>query len=345
MTLDRQREGHAATWEELRKNPCDMRPHVLILGAGASRAALPNGDANGKRLPLMNDLARVVGLGPILKRVGFRWNGRGNFEKLYSRIHCQDPASPALRELEEEVSSFFGSMRLPPGPTLYDHLLLSLRPRDLVATFNWDPLLLDAYSRLRDRGIPIPGIALLHGNVRVGYCPDHRTKGEIGASCPECGRQFTPSRLLYPIAEKDYADPFIEREWDLLHVAMEHAFTLTIFGYSAPATDQKAIALMKGAWSGKGDRKFEQTEVIERKDEYTTRDLWRPFTYSGHFDYRTDFYQSCIGMFPRRSCEAQYERTAMGRFTPEPRQIPKEANWPELLEWFDPIFAEERPGD
>src|SRR3989442_1397073 len=103
-----------------------MRPHVLILGAGASRAAFPNGDANGKQLPLMNDLARVVGLGPTLKQFGIRWNGRGNFERLYSKIHSQDPACPALRELEEKVSSFFGTMSLPSGPTLYDHLLLSL---------------------------------------------------------------------------------------------------------------------------------------------------------------------------------------------------------------------------
>ena len=36
------------------------RPHVVILGAGASAAAFPKGDRNGRRLPLMDDLVQVV---------------------------------------------------------------------------------------------------------------------------------------------------------------------------------------------------------------------------------------------------------------------------------------------
>jgi len=32
------------------------RSHVVILGAGASRAVLPNGDTNGKKLPVMDGL-------------------------------------------------------------------------------------------------------------------------------------------------------------------------------------------------------------------------------------------------------------------------------------------------
>ena len=31
------------------------RPHVVILGAGASYAAFPNGDMHGRKLPLMNN--------------------------------------------------------------------------------------------------------------------------------------------------------------------------------------------------------------------------------------------------------------------------------------------------
>ena len=36
------------------------RPHVVILGAGASLAAFPNGDANGIRLPLMLDFIEKI---------------------------------------------------------------------------------------------------------------------------------------------------------------------------------------------------------------------------------------------------------------------------------------------
>ena len=33
------------------------RPHVLLLGAGASRAALPGGHRNGVAVPLLRDVA------------------------------------------------------------------------------------------------------------------------------------------------------------------------------------------------------------------------------------------------------------------------------------------------
>ncbi len=44
------------------------RPHIVILGAGASRATCLSGDANGKQLPVMEDLVEVVGLQDLLER-------------------------------------------------------------------------------------------------------------------------------------------------------------------------------------------------------------------------------------------------------------------------------------
>ncbi|MBS3101438.1 hypothetical protein J4204_04850 [Candidatus Woesearchaeota archaeon] len=38
------------------------RPHVVVLGAGASRATCPDGDKNGKKLPLMSDFVKILGL-------------------------------------------------------------------------------------------------------------------------------------------------------------------------------------------------------------------------------------------------------------------------------------------
>jgi hypothetical protein len=37
-----------------------QRPHVVVSGAGASRANCPNGDAKGRVLPLVNDFAQVL---------------------------------------------------------------------------------------------------------------------------------------------------------------------------------------------------------------------------------------------------------------------------------------------
>ena len=51
--------------EELRKKVEERilnSPHVVILGAGASRAACPDGDKNGEILPLMDDFIEVLEL-------------------------------------------------------------------------------------------------------------------------------------------------------------------------------------------------------------------------------------------------------------------------------------------
>ena len=46
-------------------------PHIVLLGAGASRAAFPSGDANGRKLPLMADFVESLGLLGVLERHGF----------------------------------------------------------------------------------------------------------------------------------------------------------------------------------------------------------------------------------------------------------------------------------
>jgi hypothetical protein len=39
--------------------PGNTRSHVVILGAGASYAAFPDGDKNGRKLPLMWNTGRL----------------------------------------------------------------------------------------------------------------------------------------------------------------------------------------------------------------------------------------------------------------------------------------------
>jgi hypothetical protein len=57
------------------------RPHLVILGAGASRAALLNGDISGKPLPLMEDFIDIVPIKSLLKKNGIKWRSL-NFEEL-----------------------------------------------------------------------------------------------------------------------------------------------------------------------------------------------------------------------------------------------------------------------
>ena len=212
----------------------------------------------------MENLVELVGIRDDVRDIGFsEWET--NFEVIYSRLHSDSSKSRQLAEIEDKVRRYFWEMQLPDEPTLYDHLLLSLRGHDLIATFNWDPLLYDSWERLSNQfgQNHLPTIAYLHGNVRVGYCLEHKVYGRNERICPDCDRALTSTPLLFPIENKDYeSNEFIKNEWERLQAGLEHAFAVTIFGYSAPASDQAAIDTMRAAWSGKGKRRFETIFII-----------------------------------------------------------------------------------
>ena len=58
-------ESLIATRDELIRNPEMHRPHVVFLGAGASVAACPQGDKNGRHLPTMENFVDIIGLAPL----------------------------------------------------------------------------------------------------------------------------------------------------------------------------------------------------------------------------------------------------------------------------------------
>jgi hypothetical protein len=76
-----------------------------------------------------------------------------------------------------------------PQSTLYDHLVLSLRKKNYIATFNWDPLLLRAHRP--NRQFTLPKVLSLHGNVDVGYCANDRTAGLVRTLCSKCHQPFS----------------------------------------------------------------------------------------------------------------------------------------------------------
>jgi hypothetical protein len=279
------------------------RPHVVVLGAGASLAATPNGDRNGRQLPLMANLVDVVELRETLKKHKLDQFTDQNFEDLYSKIHSDPNNASALSEIEAIIESYFSSLALPNTPTIYDYLVLSLRPKDVIATFNWDPFLFAACQR-NHQVAPMPRLIFLHGSVSIGFCEAHRLKGPRHSVCPKCETPLQASKLLYPVAQKDYADdPFLKAEWEVLRARLRDAFAIAIFGYSAPKSDHEALDLMKEAWGDTSSRELEQTEIIDiTKDELTTS--WSPFIHTHHYDVHREFADSWLRHHPRRSCEA-----------------------------------------
>jgi len=289
------------------------RPHVVVLGAGASLAAFPNGDGRGRRLPLMANIVEVLELQDTLARAGH--DPTHNFEKLYSQLHALDPESAVVKEIEQRVEDYFSQLALPDCPTIYDLLVMSLRNKDAIFTFNWDPFLVDALERNVEIG-SLPHIFHLHGNVRVGFCEHCGLAMRRAAECHTCGEALTPSRLLYPVEEKNYADdPFIASQWQQARDFIERAFIITIFGYSAPTTDKEAMAIFTKSWKEGEEHKFvERLETIDIRDGEELGYQWGPFAHFDHRDMRRSYHESMLARYPRRTCESLYHAGVDGKF-------------------------------
>ena len=272
-------------------------PHIVILGAGASRACCPQGDRNSKRLPLMLDLVETVGIEELVRNCGD--NPKGNFEAIYSKIHRANHTI-ALDEIDEAVRTFFGQIELPEEPTIYDYLILSLRPKDLILSFNWDPLLPQAYRRWRKLGRVLPQLAFLHGNIDVGYDSKAKNCGFL-IDKPE----LTPTPLLYPVEQKNYnSNPFIEDQWKLATVHLAQAYYVTIFGYSAPVTDIEAKALFLEAWRTNPTHTLAEFDIIDIRDADQVKNSWSDFIVRSHGAAFDDIRNSILFQHPRRTCEA-----------------------------------------
>jgi hypothetical protein len=320
--------------------PSSGAPHLFILGAGASKAALPNGDRNGYQIPLLDDLAEVLGLENLLKEHGA--NGfESNFEAFYSDLYEANPDDPLLSQLEDNVRSYFARLELPPEPTIYDYLILSLREKDFIATFNWDPFLLEAATR-NAHVATLPRMAFLHGGATLGICDEDYIKGPMPGRCSKCKEPLRPSRLLFPVKNKDYdVDSHISGEWSSLQAAMNRAYIVTIFGFGAPDTDAKAVSLMQDAWSEAGQRDIEEIEIIDIKPRDELRERWKPFIVRSHYQVTDDFFNSMVARFPRRSCEAFFSRTMLLQLSAEIRP-PRSVRMAELQAWFRPLIEDEK---
>ena len=300
------------TKRQLIENPRPLGPHVVLLGAGASRAAFPNGEATGKALPLMADLVAMVGLEHIVEQAGREYANERNFEVLYGRLASDPSREQLVKEIEHRIDIYFAALSLPSRATLYDRVLVSLRPTDAVFTFNWDPFLFDAYQRNCDV-VPLPEIFFLHGNVRIGACLKHDWWGARNDCCSECCEPLTNVPLLYPIEQKDYStDPYIRRNWAAARDLLTEAFTLTIFGYGAPASDADAVQLLRTAWLARSERTLEHVEIIDTAPRSSVHERWSAFTPTLHCRVVRSFEQSRLAHWPRRSHESLWYPMAQG---------------------------------
>ena len=107
----------------------------------------------------MNGLLKKLNLEEILAGVELQTKSE-NLEDIYSELFEREECSEIVRKLEERLSDYFASLELPDEPTIYDFLILSLTNKDCIATFNWDPLLIQAYIRCLKITLNLPQILL-----------------------------------------------------------------------------------------------------------------------------------------------------------------------------------------
>lgn len=307
-----------------------MRAHTVILGAGATVATVPNGDKNGNKSSVMNGLIKKLHLDDILHGISLKTNS-DNLEDIYSELHSRSDCQEAVAQLEQVLYDYFAALELPEYPTIYDYLVLSLTDKDAIATFNWDPLLLQAYVRCHKFTDNLPHILCLHGNVGVGYCAEHREFGTIDAICPICRKPLPPTNLLYPVNHKNYtSDEYIKGCWDATEFIIENSYMLTIFGYSAPSSDIEAVKLLKKAWGDLDKRQLEEVSIIDIISEDEVLKKWEQFIYSHHYRHSNDFFHSYLGMFPRRSCETVFATVQLNVTPDSSKGFQKDMTWDDI---------------
>lgn len=152
----------------------------------------------------------------------------------------------------------------------------------------------------------------------------------------------SPGQALFPVLVKDYSsDPSIKKAWEVIRAALKDSLTVTIFGYSAPASDQDAQTIMLEAWGEKEKRQFEAFEMIDVRNKDELYSSWKPFIFGGHYKVYTDMTYSLMFNHPRRSIETFLKRYIDGRFI-EGNAVPQFATLKELQDWFAPLIEVER---
>lgn len=329
-----------------------VAPHTVILGAGASIAMTRlNKELMGKELPSMDNLVEVVGLTDLLESHSIEYIGK-NFEVLFSELKSESEYNELTDEIEQIIYDYFANMDISYDVTIYDYLILSLNVNDVIATFNWDPFLSQAYARCSRLTHQLPRIIHLHGNTGIGVCYKDSVMGYTNsvvhfddAVCGVCKEPLEATPLLYPIAQKDYAlNPVIKDEWKCLREFIEHSYYVTIFGYSAPESDTEAKKLMLEVWEENNTKELAQLEIIDIKPRSELYETWRDFIVRDHYSTKTDIFDSYLFRYPRRSCGAFFSMVGMLDIKPE-NPFPIFKTLEELYKWVRPLIDEEEAGE
>jgi hypothetical protein len=284
-------------------------PHVVILGAGASYAATPQAELHGRQLPLMAHLPETLELRSVLDSKEYS-AAKADFEGYYDSL-IRDGRAELSSIIEDRLVLYFNSIQISNKVTLYDRLVLALRRKDVIATFNWDPLLPYAYRRSGHLKA-LPALLFLHGNIRLGVCRKDHQLGWNDDRCNKCSEELEPAKLLYPVSTKDYtSDIYLSEQWSHLDWFLSNAYFVTIVGYSAPKTDVDARSRMADKLFSNTLRGLLQVEIVDPKADELIKENLGSVVKGTHYGGCFPMTSSWLFVHPRLSCEALFEATMM----------------------------------
>ncbi|MDP4536548.1 hypothetical protein Q3O60_10145 [Alkalimonas collagenimarina] len=284
----------------------------------------------------------ATGLDELFYRIEALEGSLGDgFEAKYSRLVGLERYPDEVEQINTAVRGYFARLELPDHVTPYDQMILGLREKDAIFTFNWDPFLLQALRRCSGVAKP-PSVHFLHGCVAVALCGECKVRSNAGLPCPRCGKAMEPSQLLFPVTDKDYdSDPVILGEWNALRNALDDAYFVTIFGYSAPVTDVAARKILIDTFSSNKFREMAEVEIIDIRERAVIEETWSDFYFSHHYGIFDSFEHSQIHRHFRRSCDAFAMASLQCHPVPEntPAGITEIGK---LQEYARPLFREEQ---
>ncbi len=305
-------------------------PHIVILGAGASIATSLHKSYVGKKLPAMKELPDILELNQILEKNEFK-KAKIDFESFYDDV-VKSKRIDLQQELQIRTEKYFNSIKIQNSVTLYDKLVLSLRPKDTIFSFNWDPLLPYAYRR---NGFlkTLPALRFLHGNVLSGVCKKHSRIGWNDGKCTICNKTLKKTSLLFPIKKKNYdSDPIISEAWKLLDDKINNAYFITFFGYSAPKSDVIARKRIIEKLSTNSSLHIMELEIIDPNYDELLKTNYSILPQELHISKINNFDYCWLMSYPKLSCEALFEATMQNNPIQRYTQIETD-DLKELQEW------------
>lgn len=297
----------------------------------------------------MNNFLKELKLEDILSECSLSTQSN-NLEDIYSELNERPEYENQKNKLEFKISTMFRKYQLPDKMTVYDYIVLSLKKKDLIASFNWDPLLIQAYQRMFEITTNLPELVFLHGNVSAGYCVKCKSFGYIENDCQLCNKPFLQSRLLFPIKNKNYEnDPFISEQWRRVKKTIGSAAIVTIFGYSAPNSDSAAISLLKSIYNDGPIHTYDMIEIIDIENEVILKERWSDFiSIKGAKppQIMSSFYESILAKYPRRSIESYVKINHEVVWLRQRQKIEKNAlSYDDLKAIVEPLLEQEGNND